>query len=325
MLLLTAGLAIVALLIGHIGARAIADLVVRVGGNFFAIVGLYALYVAIRATALWATLDTGLVRYAEVLRIRFSGEAVEVLTFTGPFLAEPAQGVLLTARRLTPAAAFAAVLTEYLLYAAVSSSLAVAALSFLLTARELPTGVHVGAFAIAVLTTAFLAAVLFAAVTGVGLIVPILRATRRVLGVRAERAARHFTSIEALMIDLLHNHPKRCLRVAAIEVMAQATLVSELWLILGALGIARSWSSALIVEGGIKFVGTAFSFIPGQLGASETVYTVLARAIGLPMSVGLAVALIRRLRSIAVATAGVLALTLFGGDSGQMDSSGSSV
>ncbi len=310
-LALVAGLGLVVLLVLHIGPRVIVDLIVVVRWRFLAIAATYALYVLVRATALWTMLDAGLVPYADVLRIRLSGEAVEVLTFTGPFLAEPAKSLLLTARGVAPASAFAADLTEYLLYAAVSSSLALIGLSVLLSKDSVPSSVQIAAIVIATLTAAFLGAVLFAAITGIGLIVPVVRAARRVFGARAEHAARAFADVEALMIDLLHHHPRRCAGVAAIEAVAQAALVYEMWLIIGALGFSRSWSSALVVEGGIKFVATAFSFIPGQLGASETVYTLLARAIGLPSSAGLAVALVRRLRSIAVATAGVCVLTLF--------------
>ena len=64
------------------------------------------------------------------------------LTFTGPFLAEPAKGWLLKRRGLATADAFAAVATEYLVYTVVSSSLAIIAVSLLLANGLLPPPVR---------------------------------------------------------------------------------------------------------------------------------------------------------------------------------------
>jgi hypothetical protein len=69
----------------------------------------------------------------------------------------------------------------------------------------------------------------------------------------------------------------------------------------------------LILEGGAKFIATAFAFIPGQMGASEGIYALLAGAIGLPTAAGLTLALVRRIRGLLVASVGVLVLTLLEG------------
>ena len=89
-------------------------------------------------------------------------------------------------------------------------------------------------------------------------------------------------------------------------------LVLEVGVMIAALGFARSWSNSIIVEGGVKFVAIAFAFVPGQFGASEGTYALLAAAIGLSTAAGLSLALVRRLRGVLVAVVGVLALTLFG-------------
>ena len=62
-----------------------------------------------------------------------------------------------------------------------------------------------------------------------------------------------------------------------------------------------------MIEGGVKFVGILFAFVPGQIGAAEGVYAWLAGAIGLAASAGLSLALVRRLRGLVVAVAGVVA------------------
>ena len=114
------------------GFRVVAGMFARVGWSFALVSLVYALHVAIRAAALWRSVLSDSIPYADILRIRLSGEAVEKLTFTGPFLAEPAKGWLLARRGLPAADAFAAVAAEYLLYTVVSSWLSMIALSMLL-------------------------------------------------------------------------------------------------------------------------------------------------------------------------------------------------
>lgn len=77
-------------------------------------------------------------------------------------------------------------------------------------------------------------------------------------------------------------------------------------------GHMMSWIDPLILEGGAKFIGTAFAFVPGQVGASEGVCALLAGAIGLPAAAGLTLALVRRVRGLLVAAAGVVALARLG-------------
>jgi uncharacterized membrane protein YbhN (UPF0104 family) len=63
-----------------------------------------------------------------------------------------------------------------------------------------------------------------------------------------------------------------------------------------------------LIEGATKFIGVAFFFIPGQVGAAEGVYALVFKAIGLSASAGFALALARRLRNLLFAGIG-LALT----------------
>ena len=284
----------------------------RVGWRFAAVAAIYAVHVVVRAAALWRTLVDGPVRFAEVLRIRLSGEAVEMLTFTGPFLAEPAKGWLLKSRGVTTAAAFAAVVTEYLLYTVVAAWLMIAAVSLLLARGALPPGIRPAASLAMAMVIAFLAAFAFAAISGVGLIVPLLRTSRALIGRQnAERAVHEFRPVEDVIIRFLHEHPGRLAEVVAIETTAHILLIAEIWIVIQALGFSPSWIAAIIVEGGVKFVSIAFAFVPGQVGASEGAYALLAAAIGLPTAAGLTLALVRRIRGLLVAAAGVVALSLF--------------
>jgi hypothetical protein len=311
LLFLVLGLGIVAWLVWRAGPQLVLNMLTRVGWSFLAVAAIYAAHVGMRAAALWRSVLGGPVSYGDVLRVRISGEAVEMLTFTGPFLAEPAKGWLLTHRGLATADAFAAVATEYLLYTVVSAWLATIALSLLLAQGLLPPPVRPAAIVILAATIVFIAAFAFAAITGIGLIVPIVRASRFLIGTRyAERVAHDLSPVEDVLVTFLHAYPKRLAEVFTMEIAAHTLLIVEIWIVVAALGYRLSWRDPLIVEGGVKFIAIAFSFIPGQFGASEGVYALLAGAIGLPTAAGLTVALMRRVRGLLVAAAGVVALTL---------------
>ncbi len=312
LLLLAAGLTVVGVLVWHAGPRLILDMLLRVGWRVPIVAAIFALYLATRALALWRSVPCGSLRYSDVLRIRLSGDAIEVLTFSGPFVAEPAKGWLLAQSRLAPADAFAAVATEYLLYNVVTSFLAAGSVSTLLIRGALGAAGEIGAIVVLAVAIAFLAACVYASVSGTGVIVPILRSTRIVIGQsRAAFIVEKFTPIEERLVTLLHSRHVRLAELLAIESASQVLLMSEIRIVLAALGTSASWGDAFLIEGAVKFIGAAFPSIPGQVGAAEGVYELLAAAVGFPAQTGLTLALVRRLRSVLVAVAGLIVLARF--------------
>jgi lysylphosphatidylglycerol synthase-like protein len=290
---LAAGAVVLVWLVRQVGAAVVLDLIRRVGWSFAIVSAMYFAHIAVRAAALWRAVET--LPYSDVLRVRLSGEAIEMLTFTGPFLAEPAKGWLLTKRGLTGAYAYGGIAIEYLLYTLSSAWLAAAALSMLLSSGRLPAALRqpvLGMIAgIAIVTIGCGAA----AVTGVGLIAPALRA----LGM--PRFAERIVPAERVLVSFMHERPRGLIDVIAIEAAGQLLLVAEIVIVIRALGFPSSILQAVLVEGAVKFISIAFFFVPGQLGASETVYTLLFQWLGFPAGVGLTMALVRRVRGLAVA------------------------
>lgn len=108
---------------------------------------------------------------------------------------------------------------------------------------------------------------------------------------------------EDLLFVILRDHPLRFLLILVVEFAAQAMLVLELFVLLRATGMAFSVLHPFLIEAATKFVGLAFFFIPGQVGAAEGTYAFIFKTVGLPASAGFALALARRLRSLLVAGA----------------------
>lgn len=308
--LLAGGVGVLVVLVDRLGAGTILGMLRQVGWRFAVVSLLYSLHLAVRAAALWRSLPTGFVAYADVLAVRLSGEAVEMLTFTGPFLAEPAKGYLLKQRGIGGAHAFGGVAIEYLLYTLVSAWMATAALSILLARGVLPHVLRQPVLGVIAAMIAFTIGCAWASASGVGLIVPTLRL------VRAGTLAARVEPVERVLVTFMHADRLRLVEVVGIEMAAHALLALEIWIVLAALGARFGAVVPFLIEGGAKFISIAFFFVPGQLGASEGVYALLARAVDLSAATGLTIALVRRVRALIVAAAGVGALALVRHDAG---------
>jgi lysylphosphatidylglycerol synthase-like protein len=307
-LLIVAGGAVLVWLVRSIGAGTITALLRRVRWTLPAVALVYLAHLSVRALALWRALPAARVPFHDVLRVRLAGEAVEMLTFTGPFLAEPAKGWLLERRGLDGPHAFGGVAIEYLLYTTVSAWMAMASLTILAARGALPEGLHAAVVGIVVGMAVFTLGLAAAAITGIGLIVPVLRAAGRVAGAaRIEAAAARVDPIERVLVAFLHSRPARLAEVLAIEAAGHSLLAFEIWLLARALAAPFSVVDALIVEGAVKFISIAFFFVPGQIGASEGVYALVLRALGFPPAIGLTMALVRRVRGLLAAGVGVVA------------------
>jgi lysylphosphatidylglycerol synthase-like protein len=307
--MLGVGAVVLTILIARLGPGHILDLILSVRWAFAAAVVLYAVHLVLRAYGIWRALPDGAVSLGEVIRIRFAAEAIEMLTFTGPFLAEPAKGLLFVDRGVSVAEAFGAIAFEYLTYTAVAAALAVGALTLLLAQHALPAGVTSGVIGLSVALGLFDAGFVFAAITGHGLLVPLLRASRIVIGQRrADTAAAHVAPTEQVLLQYLHHRPMRLLEVAGAELIGHATFVVEIWVVFRAMQLPVSWTAAWIVEGGVKFINAAFFFVPGQVGAAEGITAIVVGAVGLPGAAGVTLALVRRIRSLLVAATGLIVL-----------------
>lgn len=309
-LFVAVGLAAIAALLLAVGPRTVAAMLRRAGWSFAAVSALYAVHQAVRAAALWRALPRSPASFLQVLRVRFSGETVEALTFTGPLLAEPAKGWFLQDYGVTVPDAFAAVALEYLMYVVVSAWLAAAAFGFLLGRGLLPRYLTWPAACAVVLMVLFTVGFFAVMLRRRGVLV----ASMRWIGVSLRRERTMAAAIarveptERLLVGFLQDYPARSGQILVLEGAAHALLALEIWAVLVALRQMLSVLDCVIIEGGIKVVSAAFFFVPGQLGAAEGGYAVLAAAVHLPAAVGVTLALVRRVRTLVVAIPGIFLL-----------------
>jgi hypothetical protein len=312
LLFLLVGTVLFVALAWRLGPGTIAATVVQMGWRLVGVAAIYLLYQLARAAALrWCLTGRDAVPFRQVLWIRLSGEAVQFLTFTGPFLAEPTKAWLLRHQGVTTREAFAAVIAEYLLYTFLSAALSIVALTMLMTGFALPAPLRRLAEGLVWAMALFLAISLVAILGRIYLIGAIIERIARLPGLRRriqpDMEAVH--RMEDLLLLVLRDRPAVLLRVLFAEATAQALLVLELAYLLAGLHPEAPRLFAFLVEAGSKFASMAFFFIPTQLGATEATYAALFEILALPAASGFAVAFVRRLRSLIVAGVGLAAMS----------------
>jgi len=295
-------------LLVRLGVAQITSLLLGIGWYFGLIAAMYAGHQLIRAFAYWKCVAaSGRSSYWEIVRIRLSGEAIQFLTSTGPFLAEPSKVWLLQKQGLNIKHAVAATVLEYLIYILTSAALAIAGLTYLLTNFELSRPASVAAEVLICIMGTFLLAALCAIIFRIYLIGAIIKGASWLpwIGKHVRFKENDVRDTEDLLFVVLRDRPLRFLLIVAIEFAAQALLVLELFVLLKTTGKPFSILYPFLIEAATKFIGLAFFFIPGQVGASEGTYAFIFKTVGLPASAGFALAVARRLRSLLVAGAGL--------------------
>jgi hypothetical protein len=306
--LLLAGAALLIVLLWSLGASEVLDAFHRVGWYFVMVLLLGAGHQATRALALLAcVLRPNVIRYPDALAIRLSGEAVQSLTLTGPVLAEPTKAWLLETRGLTLKEAFAATITEYLIYTFVTAVMSTTGLACLIIEFDPSPTVRRIAIAIISICTLFLVVSAIAIARRYYLIGTIIGILAR-LGILRGRLSPDMTWInqmEDLLLMTFRDSPARFARVALLETVAQALLVLELFVLFRALEVGASPWAAFVTEASLKFFEFAFLFVPLQLGVAEGSYALVFGVMGLPLAAGFVFAFVRRVRSLLIATVGL--------------------
>jgi lysylphosphatidylglycerol synthase-like protein len=311
--LLVAGTALLVVLLWRLGPAEILETLAQIGWYFVPILLLGGAHQATRALALKACIrQRGALRYRDAVAIRLSGEAVQTLTLTGPVLAEPTKAWLLERRGLSFRQGFAATLTEYIIYSFVSAVMAIVGLVTLVIRFTPSATITTIAIAIVAMCSVFLAAAAIA-ITRRFYLIGTLVATLIRVGVLRGRFKPDIDAvhgIEDLLLAVLHDAPIRLVAVAALEIVAQALLVFELFWLLRAIHIALPALSVFLIEAWAKFFDFVFLLVPLQVGVLEGTYASIFSVLGLPLTGGFVLAFVRRARSLAIAGVG-LAMLVF--------------
>ena len=119
------------------------------------------------------------------------------------------------------------------------------------------------------------------------------------------------SSVETKLLDFFHHSPQAFLGSFALNLACHMAAVAEVYLILRLLGVRVTVFAALAIEALTKLVNIIGVFNPGNLGTYEGGNMVVAKVLGLTTTIGLTLALTRRIRALFwAAMGGICLLTL---------------
>lgn len=307
-LLVLTGLAVVAYLIAQIGPAAIWSSFVRLGWRLPLVLAFPYLLAAVVDTLAWRLLLPGPVPFGLLFRARLAGEAVNLATPTMAVGGEPLKAYLLRPRvRLLDG--FVSVIADKTTIVAgqilfLAAGLLAARTLTPLSGRLMP--IMSGLLAIEVLAIGGFA--LVQANRGLGGGGRILGRMGARIGVGGAGYLEGLGDLDRALATLYRSGRRRLVASAAVHAVAWATGGLEIYIVLRLLGTEVPLLTALIIESFASGVKFASFMVPASLGALEGGYVAFFEAFGLTATGGLAFVLVRRLREMAWAGVGFLAM-----------------
>jgi hypothetical protein len=298
------GLGLLVWVVLRVGVAEIVADVRLVGWGLAVIIAIGGLRFLLRAAAWRLCLDPPhRLRLRDAFAAVICGDAIGNLTPLGPLVGEPAKAAFVRGRvALTPA--LTALAIENLLYTLSAAAMIAAGMVALLVRFQVPPGVRgVGEFAIAA-TFALFATALWLLWRQPALV-------SRALGIAPplRKHADRIRQMEEEIYTFASRHRAVLPVLAAAEIGFHVLGVTEIYLTLWLLhGTAPALLTAFLFETANRLLQVVFKFVPLRLGVDEAGTAGFAALIGMPAKTGLALAIIRKARTLFWACAGGLLL-----------------
>lgn len=297
-IILAAGVALLVYLLYSLGFGTIYETVTRIGWGFLIIVAINGIRHVMRAFCLYLAIhsENRSVGFRNVLAARLAGEAVNLLTVTGPFLGD-ATKVALLQRKQTLTHSAAAVIVDNILYYITVGVMILSGVGLLVvTVGEFDNATR---YALAIVVTLVLLMLIGLAAAVKFDIKPLSfvlkRLDRKGLLPKAIASKREYIlEIETNVFSVYHERPGTFYLLLFIGMLTHAISVWEVHLALGMLGFAPGVIKSYIIESLNKIINFAFSFVPGTVGVYEGGNALFLRILGYSSAVGVALALVRR-------------------------------
>lgn len=311
-LLVLTGLAVVGYLVAQIGPAAIWASFVTLGWRLPLVLAFPYALAGLVDTIAWRLLLPGPVPLGLAFRARLAGEAVNLATPTMAVGGEPVKAFLLRPHvplldgLVSVIADKTTIVAGQIVFLAGGLLAARAALPP--SSRLLP--IMTGLLAVEILAIGGFALVQASGGLGGGGRV-LGRIGGRIgarVGFGGERYLQSLGDLDRALAGLYRRGRRRLVASALVHAVAWASGGLEIYIVLRLLGTPISLGTALIIEsfaGGVKF---ASFMVPASLGALEGGYVAFFDAFGLTATAGLSFVLVRRLREMAWAGIGFLAL-----------------
>jgi uncharacterized membrane protein YbhN (UPF0104 family) len=298
---LLGGLALLAFIVSETDLGEVGRLVTAVGWGMAAILAVYFVAFLIDTFSWQIALPTAPLDARWLGRlwlVRMIGEAFNNTIPAGTFGGEPVKAVLLKERYAIgyPEAAASLVLTRTVNLIALVAFLAVGFALILVDPRldaALKAVAATGLAAFSACIFGFFLVQRFRLASIVATWTARLPFARRIVG-----ALEHVHDIDARFVGFYSGAPARFASATLLALANWALGAVELWLALDFLGHPVTIGEAWVIESAAQLVRAGTFFIPASIGAQEGAFVVMCAAITGSPTVGVATALVRRIREV---------------------------
>jgi glycosyltransferase 2 family protein len=302
---LLAGLALFGWYLSHVDLRMVGELLAGLGWYApFALVPYFLVYVADCAgwrLSLPREIKTS---FATLFRIRWAGEAVNNVLPSAYVGGEAVKVYLLQKHGVPPnVGASSAVVSKTAQTVAQLSCICLAAVAFLRLSGNSP-GLRAGMLLVLASGVALVAGLFW--IQRRGLFASVLSFTQalRIRFSFLERRRAKIVEVDRAIARFYHDHRRRFFGATAMFLVGWLLDTVEIYVIAYLLGMPILWTQALAVEAFTGVAKVLGMWVPGSLGVQESGIIMLGRLAGLPDTLSVAYALLRRAREIIFALVG---------------------
>jgi hypothetical protein len=293
-------------------ARLAADLL-KVGWWMAGLLAIAAVRNGVRAEAVRLALgeDRREFSFSKMYVVLLVSEAVKFVAVAGLVFGEATKGWLL-GRRVSGPRAVSTVMVDVLLYYLTAAGFSLGAIGLFFALYPASGAVQ-------------RAGVAGAAVVAVALLLGVVAYRRRWLGagrvvrllarwgvVRRRETIERIEEIDGQMFGFYSRHRGAFRGILALDFAAHFLAALEVAAIVWLLGLGAHFAGGVVVEGLTKLVETGGLVVPGDVGLYQGGTGLIFRAMGYTVATGVAVGLVRQIRSILWAGVGFLMLLLPG-------------
>ncbi|MEP6788047.1 MAG: lysylphosphatidylglycerol synthase domain-containing protein [Acidobacteriota bacterium] len=275
----------------------VSESLAKVGWGFALIVALNLIRHLLRALSMYLAVgpEHRKFKYRSAVAARLGGDAVSVLTFTGPFLGDATKAVLLRKNIPLTHGASAVIIDNILYYASVVIVILTGIGTLLVLYGSNGRMMSNILLAIVVLALLIFAALLVAIRFRV---TPLTRIIKQLE--RRHLAPRFILLKQKAILDVENNvyefyttRRRDFFTVFGISMFVHVVSVTEVFLAMRLLGFESTAAAALIIESLTKVINVVFSFVPGTIGVYEGGNGLILLSLGYAAETGIALGLVR--------------------------------
>lgn len=297
---LLAGIALFVYLIYSVGFHQVLNLIGKVGILGFVTLILISAGRHFLRSFVWLQCieaDHRQIGIFDLFNVRMAGDAVRILSFTGPVLGETSKAILLR-KRLPMIHGVSSIIVENLSYTFTAILVIISGLLLFILNFTTQRSVKWMSFALCVSMVIAILSVWIPITRNIKIFTRAISWICKKTGIEWLKGQKlNVSETEQKVHDFYKRRGRVFLWVLLLEIGVHLINILEVYLILYLLNVKLNFLIAYIIEAVAKVVNILFFFVPGQIGVTEGSNVFLFKVMGLGISAGIALSLIEKIRT----------------------------